>query len=188
MVDDARWRQAKDEHQAALAAFLVAARAVPDPQWNEPPREGKWSPAQIAEHLRLTYATIARELRGDTGFRVRVGRLRQLVLRLTVLRRLRRERAFPPGAPAVREVRPGPGPFERQATLAGLQVEADGFGASLDAGRNLRTIGITHPFFGKLGPFQGLELMTLHTSHHRAQLGSPAGSGAEPTTTAAASA
>lgn len=168
-----------------MAAFLTAARAVPDAQWNEPVREGKWSPAQIAEHLRLTYATISRELGGGTGFRVRVGRLRQLLLRLTVLRRLRRERAFPPGAPAVREVRPERGPFEREATLVALEAEVEGFLVSLDACRGLRSTGITHPFFGKLDLFRGLELMALHTTHHRAQLGGSASPGAGPAAAAA---
>jgi hypothetical protein len=179
LIDQARWRRAKDEHEVAVAAFVAAARAVPDSRWNEPPGAAKWSPAQIVEHVRLTYATVSRELRGDAGFRVRVGPLRRLLLRWTVLRRLRRDRAFPPGAPAVREVRPAGGPFERQATLAGVEAEASGFAALIEGRRDLPATGITHPFFGKLDQLGGLELMTLHTGHHGAQLDAPAAAGAD---------
>ena len=170
MAEDARWQRTKEEHAGAVSAFLAAAEAVPEARWNEARGEGKWSPAQIAEHLRLTYATVSRDLRGETGFRVRVGPLRLLVLRLTVLRRMLRERAFPKGAPAVREVRPAGGPFDRQPTLAGLRAEAESFMRGLDTLPGRRARRFTHPFFGRLAPQQGLELMVLHTHHHRGQL------------------
>jgi hypothetical protein len=170
VVDASRWRLAEDAHRAAVAAFIDAAKQVPDGRWNEPLADGKWSPAQIAEHLRLSYATLRSELEGEGGFRVRVGPAKRLLLRFTVLRRMLRRRVFPQGAPATREIRPGGGPFEREATLAGLAGEAGSFGERLAARRDERGTHVTHPFFGALDPLQGLELCALHVHHHRAQL------------------
>jgi hypothetical protein len=67
-------------------------------------------------------------------------------------------------------VRPGPGPFEREATLAGLVAEADAFVAALTMRRDMRATHLTHPFFGRLTPMQGIELCALHTRHHTKQL------------------
>lgn len=45
-------------HGRALAAFAARARAVPPDDWNRSPAPGKWSPGQVAEHLRLTYLVV----------------------------------------------------------------------------------------------------------------------------------
>jgi DinB family protein len=169
-MDDTRWHQASCDHDAAVESFVAACAAIPAERWELPRAEGKWSPAQIAEHLRLTYATLRGELAGRGGFRVRVSRWRRLVLRLTVLRKILRQRAFPAGAPATREVRPGAGPFDRDATLAALRDEAAGLERELAAGRGLAATSVTHPFFGRLTPVQGLELCVAHTCHHRSHL------------------
>jgi hypothetical protein len=174
---DARWQQAAADHRSAVDAFAGEAERVPDERWNEPPAEGKWSPAQVAEHLRLCYVTMGRELAGGTGFRVRVGRLRRWVYRVRILRRMLRQREFVRGAPATREVRPGPGPFERAATLSGLRTEASAFLASLEPRRHHRATRLTHPFFGALTAQQALELCALHLDHHRPHLRRTASSG-----------
>jgi hypothetical protein len=169
-VDETRWREALKDHEAAVTAFLDGARRVPADRWDTARPGDKWSPGQIAEHLRLTYATLRRDLEGGTGFRVRVSPLRALVYRVTVLRRMLRRRQFVKGAPATREVRPAGGPFERQATLAGLQAEAAAFEATLGARGGPPERRVAHPFFGRLSPLQGLELCALHTRHHGEQL------------------
>jgi hypothetical protein len=81
---------AEDDHRAAVETFLGQARDVPPDRWDVPRADDKWSPAQIAEHLRLTYATLRRELEGGTGFRQRVSRLRALFYRVGLLRRMLR--------------------------------------------------------------------------------------------------
>src|SRR5437764_15296711 len=43
------------DNRAAVEAFAAAARAVDAASWNTPRAEGKWSPAQIAEHLAIVY-------------------------------------------------------------------------------------------------------------------------------------
>ncbi len=150
-----------------MREFVAAAEAVPEAAWQHSPGADKWSPAQIAEHLRITYEVMLRELRGGQGVRVRLGWFQRLVLRQGVMRRILRGGVFPKGAPAVRELRPGGGPFERRATLAELGTLTDDFASEIAANRNAR---LSHPFFGKLGAASGLRILAAHNRHHRGQL------------------
>src|SRR5262244_2188221 len=40
-------------HERVLQDFTASAQKIPSSAWNLPMRAGKWSPAQVAEHLRL---------------------------------------------------------------------------------------------------------------------------------------
>ena len=55
-------------HRAALSEFIAAAERVPADAWNASSRSDKWTPAQITEHLRLSYTTVRAELAGSEGF------------------------------------------------------------------------------------------------------------------------
>ena len=167
------WDAEVAAHRHALEELLAAAAAVPSAVWNTPRAPGKWSPAQVAEHVRVTYAAVLSELGGGQGMRLRTSWLKRTLLRRLVMPWMLRTRRFPKGAPAVREIRPGDGPFDRAAVLAGLRAEGERFltaVAALDPGR---FAGITHPFFGRMEPVAGLRLLTLHTQHHQAQLAAP---------------
>jgi hypothetical protein len=166
-----RWRELVDEHRRALEEFLATSEALPDATWHAPRANGKWSPAQIAEHLRLTCDTVQAEVERRGGFRVRTSWLRQRLLRLLVLRRMLRTRRFPQGAPAVREIRPDAAArYEQRQTLDGLRRHADSLVAALSGVDPATYTGVTHQFFGTLAPLQGLELITLHVRHHHAQV------------------
>jgi len=165
-----RWRELVEEHRQALAELLATAESLPEQSWEEPRAPGKWSPAQIVEHLRLTCRTIQSELEGRGGMRVRTSWMRQRVLRLLLVPRILRSRSFPEGAPAVRELRPQlDARYDRRQTLDALREQAASLIAAL-AAAHPAAVAVTHPFFGKLDPLQGLELGTVHVQHHRAQL------------------
>ena len=165
-----RWRELVEEHRQALAEFQTTAESLPESSWETPRAAGKWSPAQIVEHLRLTCRTVQSELEGRGGMRVRTGWLRQRVLRLLLVRRILRSRKFPEGAPAVRELRPqSDARYDRRQTLDALREQAASLVATL-AAADPAAVAVTHPFFGRLDPLQGLELATVHVQHHRAQL------------------
>ena len=170
-----RWRELVEEHRQALAALQATAESLPEAHWDAPRAPGKWSPAQIVEHVRLTCRTIQSELEGRGGMRVRTGWLRQRVLRLLLVPRILRTRTFPKGAPAVRELRPQADlRLERGQTLDALREQAASLVAAM-AAADPATMKVTHPFFGRLDPLQGLELATVHVQHHRAQLLESAG-------------
>ena len=159
------------DHRAALEAFIATAEAMSANAWNARRPGDKWSPAQIAEHLRLTCETIQAELERRGGFRVRTGWVRRSLLRAVVMPRILRSRRFPQGAPAVREIRPDAAARpDRRETLDALRRRADSLVAALEAADPERVPSVTHPFFGRLDPLKGLDLSTIHVQHHHAQI------------------
>lgn len=157
------------DHQRALDSVLRSATNVPADTWNRPAAEGKWSPAQVVEHLRLTYTTIRADLAGREGFRIRLGWLQLKLVRWRFLAAITREGRFPPGTPAVREVRPGPGPYDREQLLAQLKAEGEAFDQEIHAASASGRL-LNHPFLGKLTIDEGLALVTQHLRHHERQL------------------
>ena len=161
------WQELAEDHRASVEEFAAAARAVPQSSWDTRPAPDKWSPGQIAEHLRLTYEVLLREAHGGKGIRIRLPWWRRTLLRATVMRRLLRRGEFPQGAPAVKEIRPGEGPFGREATLTDFERLASEFAAELTAHREKR---FTHAFFGRMASPAGLRFLAIHNRHHKAQL------------------
>lgn len=166
-----RWRELVEEHREALAEFVATAEALSEEAWGAPRAPGKWSPGQIAEHLRLTCETMHAEIERRGGFRVRTGWLRQRLLRLVLVPRILRSGRFPEGAPAVREIRPDAAVTpDRPGTLAGLRERADALTRGLAATDPGQVGAVSHPFFGRLDPLQGLALATVHVRHHHRQI------------------
>lgn len=163
----ADWATSIEHHRAAALSVAATARSVQAGRWNVPRGEGKWSPAEVVEHLRLTYATLRRELATGEGMRVRTPWLRRLVIRALFLRGILRTGQFPAGARAVREIRPAGGPFDQEATVRLLEEEALAFERELTARRGAT---LTHPIFGAADSATGLRFCTVHLLHHEQQL------------------
>src|SRR6185295_17144079 len=100
------WNAALARHSNAAMAFAKTARSITLESWSEPLAEGKWSPAEVTEHLNRTYQVIISELKGEKGIRIRSPWLLRQVLRQTVLRSIYRKRALPKGARAPSEIIP----------------------------------------------------------------------------------
>lgn len=160
---------ARAEHRASIETFVDAASAVPDDAWERPLAPGKWSPAQVAEHLRLTYETVLRERSGGTGLRVRSKWWLRPLLRFRILPMILREGVVPRGAKAPREIRPGDGPFERAPLLASIRELGERAEASL-AGVRDSDAGFTHHVFGALPASKALRFATVHNNHHARQV------------------
>src|SRR4051812_18473221 len=102
----ARWDDAVEEHRAALAAFLDAAEQLRDDAWRAPWGAGKWTRAQVAEHLSLSYEAALREIATGQGLRVRVTGARQRILRWVLLPHILFHRSLPLRVVSPREARP----------------------------------------------------------------------------------
>jgi hypothetical protein len=157
-------------HREALEAFSASIESLDHTVLNSQPAAGKWSPAQVAEHLRLTYVTLSEELEGQGGFRVRTKWWQQRLLRFRYLQQILGQGRFPKGVPATREIRPGDGPFERTAVIATLRAEAVRFLRLVPVVAQQAGVGVTHPFLGKVGLLQGIRFKTQHIRHHHQQV------------------
>ncbi|MGH7662686.1 MAG: DinB family protein [Gemmatimonadaceae bacterium] len=169
------WEVARGSHAAAVSEFVSAATALPENAWHAPRAEGKWSPAQITEHLSLAFAAALSELDGGRGVRMRGSRLRRLLLRRLLLPRLLTGATFPAGVRSPSEARPGDVTASRREGLDRMTLLARRFEeqASRSSGRD--AMRVTHPYFGALPALQGLRFSAAHIRHHKAQLLSRAG-------------
>jgi len=160
------------EHRAALDAYVARAGRVPSEDWERPRSSGKWSPAEITEHLRLALEKLREELEGQPAMRIVLPAWKTFLLRRTILRRILRTRRFPRNAPAPREIRPVSPGLPRDEALKRLAEASDRFEAASGAvparGRRL-----THPYFGEIPLARFHRLLATHTRHHGEQLPDP---------------
>ena len=168
---DATLNLEMEAQREALAAFVATAASLPPNAWNAAREGDKWSPAQVAEHLRLAYVTLRAELAGQGGFRIRTKPWQRWLLRFTHLRRILRTGRFPAGVPATREIRPPAGPYDRDELLSALRAEGERFEQAVAAA----PMGsrITHPFLGRLALRDGVRFTAQHIRHHHAQIAPP---------------
>jgi hypothetical protein len=136
----------------------------------EPTAPGKWSPAELTEHLTLTYDGVLVELAGGPPIRVRFTGLKLLVVRLMVMRRFLGQGFVPPGVRAPKEVVPLNANPDRNAALAGLEARAAEFEREIAPRLSDRAGRVTHPFFGRLTMAQGLRFAEVHIRHHTKQM------------------
>ena len=159
-----------DDHRRALAAFIATAEGLPTAAWNASPSADKWSPAQVSEHLRLSYTTVLAELAGEGGFRIRTKWWQRRLFRLLHLPKILRSGQFPKAVPATREIRPAGGPFDRDQLLPSLRREGEKLNQVVTSGSLPSNAGITHPFLGRLDLVDGVRFLAQHIRHHHAQI------------------
>jgi hypothetical protein len=170
MSAESRWQAALSEHQAALAAYAGAVRALGDDAWTRPWSQGKWTPAQITEHLTLGYRAFLREARGEGGMKMKVFGVRRRLLRWFLLPHILFHRAFPLKAVSPREIRPAEGSPDREAALAELLATAAEAEHAIQAARGRPGAVLTHPYFGGIELGRGLRFAAVHVEHHTRQV------------------
>lgn len=149
---------------------MARAGSLPESFWIEPRAPGKWSPAELTQHLILTYEALVAQLSGGPGIRVRVKGMRLLALRLFVLPRFLKHGVIPQGIRAPKEIAPSGGDPDRAAAIARLEAGCRAFEEALAAGAAQGNGRITHPFFGRLSLAQGVRFAEVHLRHHTTQL------------------
>jgi hypothetical protein len=168
--DDARWDEAVDEHRTALAAFLDSVELLRDDAWSQPWAAGKWTRAQIGEHLALSYEAAIREVTGGEAMRVKVPPFRLKLLRLVLLPHILFHRSIPLRARSPRELRPGEVTTPRPALLRRLRELGERFENEMERAYRSGGGGLTHPYFGKLDAVKSMRFMAVHLEHHTRQI------------------
>ncbi|MFL5540850.1 MAG: DinB family protein [Longimicrobiaceae bacterium] len=167
---DARWDEAVEEHRAALAAFLDVAERLREDAWNAPWAPGKWTRAQVAEHLALVYEVAIRELTTGQGLRVRVTGVRQRLLRWILMPHILFHRSLPLRVVSPRETRPAEVTAPRGAVLRRLRELAVRWEVELERAMEAGRGGLTHPYFGTIQPLKAMRFMAVHIEHHTRQI------------------
>jgi hypothetical protein len=155
-------------NQTAIAEFLDAVRAVPAGDWAEPSAPGKWSPAQVVEHVALVYELGLQLLQGTATDPSAPRWLRPLIgmiIRRTVLRtgRFMKSKTAAP-------FRPRGAPASRDALVARLEAASRAFERSAEQEVERGRSTFDHPVFGRFGVADYVQFHAYHTKHHQAQL------------------
>lgn len=154
------------ENRARVEEFLGATRGVAG-AWTAPVRPGKWSPAEVAEHINLSYRQTTELLEGrPAGFPNLPFFLRPLLRRF----------AFRPVLATGRFGRPvktfasftptdlARDPAEAEARL---RSSLERFEAGV---RSVTSPIIRHPAFGTIAVSDYVLFQAIHTRHHQGQL------------------
>ena len=165
------WASLKHAHDDEVEAFAAAAQAVPEAEWLLPRADGKWSCAEITEHVTLGFEVMANELRGGDPMAMRLRGLKRLVARHLYGRRIFRGGGLPTGARAPRETRPAALATDRTAALTRLRASADTLMGEIERALAARPgVTVQHAYFGRLSLREGAMLSMQHVRHHRAQV------------------
>jgi len=157
---------ALEAHRDAVRAFLTAARAVSPAGWDRPRAEGKWSAAQVADHIALAYEAGCEALEGrSTG--PAPPRLLRPVIRTLLLRPVLMLGRFPMRSKSPSALQPAASPADASSLLNRLQTAATAFERRAAANPS---DSIDHPAFGRLALVDFIRLQEIHTAHHRSQL------------------
>jgi hypothetical protein len=156
-------------NRAAAKQFLATARTVAKEKWAAPIAPGKWSPAQIAEHVALTTEVALKAIKGDKSMGSIPSFLRWIPRKLGFDPTIKKGR-FP-------EKQRGPAIFKPSDANADYETSAARFDRAIDAleshVRDLAKAGTTafeHSFFGHVVIADYVKFNALHSEHHERQL------------------
>ncbi len=157
------------ENRKATEQFLATARNVPPEKWAQPVTPGKWSPAQIVDHIAVTTEVALKAINGDPSMGSIPKFLRFIPRKLGFDPTIRKRR-FP-------EKQRGPAVFAPSAGHPSYETSVERLNraiAALETHVNGRMAkgehSFEHSFFGRVSIPDYIRFGTLHTQHHERQL------------------
>ena len=164
------WAEAIEKHQTVIADYVQTASRIDQEVWRLPVGAEKWTPAQITDHLILTYQMLVKQIRGEQSLKMQYGFPLRQILRLTILPKIFRTRQLPRGAKAPPEIMPEDSKMSRQTALKQLEESSGAFENEILSRRNDKKFRLTHHVFGQIKPLKGIDFIAIHTEHHARQL------------------
>jgi hypothetical protein len=151
-------------HHAAVSDIIAAAESSAD-AWTTPREPGKWSPAQVSEHIALSLEESAKVVAGTPSkFPTLPAFVRPLV-RGVFFKRILKSGTFPK-AKTPKAFDPAQGP----ATPADARVRLEGAAAKFDQECRKRAAAgadVVSGVFGAVSVADYARFQELHTRHHR---------------------
>jgi len=157
------------DNRRAIEAFIAGARAVPPAAWLQPRAPGKWSPAQVTEHVAIAYE-VARAVVDGTYAGRAAPRIVRLVIRTIGFNPIVRSGRFRKGTKAPAVFQPTGSPASVADLTGRLEAAAGGFVAAVEAAARRGQAVVDHPFFGRVALPDYTRLQAIHTRHHHEQL------------------
>jgi uncharacterized damage-inducible protein DinB len=160
-----------EEHREATRRFADSVRSLPTGAWSRSRGDGRWSPAEVTEHLSLAFDAAVRQMAGGERMAPRAGTVMQALLRWFLLPHIVFHRSFPLRARAPREIRPTSSDSDPGSAMDRFAAKAEAFEAAIaELAARERRRTLEHPYFGRITPLQMLRFSTAHVEHHRRQL------------------
>jgi hypothetical protein len=156
-------------NRAAIARFIDVALAVSPDDWTRPRAPGKWSPAQVADHVATTMDQAVRFMEGRDEA-VTIPRVLRPLVRTIALRPVLRSGRFPRPSRTPRAFEPAAGGAPQHEARARLESALAAFEATVR--RDARTADATfeHGVFGRLSYADYVRFNAIHAAHHERQL------------------
>jgi hypothetical protein len=156
-------------NRQAMANFLTTARSVANERWAEPIAPGKWSSAQIADHVAVAYEVAVRALKGEAGIRS-APRLLRPVVRAVAFTGILRKGAFPEKSKGPRVFAPSSGHPGFETTAARMETAVASLESQVRSMQSAARHTFEHPIFGRIGVADYVKFSELHAKHHEQQL------------------
>jgi len=163
------WEDIHALHVRAADALAAKAMDVPADRWLKPRAEGKWSPAEVVEHLNRVYDVVLNEIAGAPGMQIKTALWQRVLLRFTMVPKILRGDGFPEGARAPKETRPVVSIIDQREAVDGFRERAKRFAEDVQGARN-RGQRLTHAYFGKMSAIGTTLLLARHIEHHMKQI------------------
>jgi hypothetical protein len=156
-------------NHANTQAFVAEALAVPADRWRTPTVPGKWSPAQVTEHVVLAYEAGARIVSGEEPVSEGPPKFLRPIIRTAIRLTTLRTGKFPKS-----KTQPIFAPKDVAATQSELCARLERASISFEQVSGAAVSGgqkqFEHPFFGSFGVVEYMRFVAFHTAHHQKQL------------------
>src|SRR6188472_1708057 len=136
------------DNRVAVEEFIAAARGIDAAKWGAPLADGRWSPAQIAEHLAIVYEYNRKVVTGTAGKGAPA--ILQPLARWFIVTKTLKAGRFTRKGRAPKIFQPTGSPPAAPVVLDRLTRAVAGFESDIRSGHPEARHTIAHPFFGTL--------------------------------------
>jgi hypothetical protein len=156
-------------HRQEIDIYIDVAKALDPARWAAPPAAGRWSPAQITDHLFRTYEFGSGVIEGTVTVQRLPALMRWMIARFWLRPALRNGRVTG-RTRAPKFFEPDAAGGAPEDLLPRLRTASERFAGLVDRGTGRGVAAVDHPMFGSVPLIDFLRLQVIHVRHHRAQL------------------